>query len=81
MHFAATCRTPQHLVDLYLKSIREKKQKGPNCEAHFNDAKMEVGGSSSVPKESSDNNKPTMDLSTDDMLIEYASGDMFGDLS
>jgi hypothetical protein len=80
-HFAATCRTPQHLVDLYLKSIREKKQKGPNCEAHFNDAKMEVGGSSSVPKESSDDNKPTMDLSTDDMLIEYASGDMFGDLS
>ena len=42
---------------------------------------MEVGASSSVPKESSDNNKPTMDLSTDDMLIEYASGDMFGDLS
>ena len=36
-HEAKYCRTPKHLVDLYLKSMgRERKSQGPRYEAHFN---------------------------------------------
>ncbi|KAJ1285821.1 hypothetical protein BS78_03G307000 [Paspalum vaginatum] len=35
-YFAATCRTLKHLVDLYLKSIRDSNQKDSKFEAHFN---------------------------------------------
>ncbi|KAJ1293733.1 hypothetical protein BS78_01G091600 [Paspalum vaginatum] len=83
-HFVATCRTPKHLVDLYLKSIRDAKQRENKYEAHFNQATEKTGGSSSVPKESPNNKTPSqaMDLPpTDNMLIEYNSNDMFGDLS
>jgi hypothetical protein len=37
MHFAATCRTAKHLVDLYLRSLRDGNKK-PRYEAHFNQA-------------------------------------------
>ncbi|KAJ1264519.1 hypothetical protein BS78_08G007400 [Paspalum vaginatum] len=83
-HFAATCHTPKHLVDLYLKSIRDAKQKENKYEAHFNQATEETGGSSSVPKESPYNktSSQAMDLHpTDNVLIEYNSNDMFEDLS
>ena len=82
-HFAATCHTPKHLVDLYLKSVRDAKQKEKKYEAHFNQTEK-IGGSSSVPKESPNNNALSQDKNlpeTDDMLIEYNSNDMFGDLS
>ena len=81
-HFAATCRTPKHLVDLYLKSVRDSKQKEKKYETHFNQTKK-IGGSSSVQKESPNNNAPSQDKDlpeTDDKLIEYNSSDMFGDL-
>ncbi|KAJ1254816.1 hypothetical protein BS78_K323400 [Paspalum vaginatum] len=83
-HFAATCRTPKHLVDLCLKSIRDAKQRENKYKAHFNQATEETGGSSSVPKESPNNktSSQAVDLPpTDNMLIEYNSNDMFGDLS
>ncbi|KAJ1265710.1 hypothetical protein BS78_08G096900 [Paspalum vaginatum] len=35
-HFAATRRIPKHLVDLYLKSVRDAKQRENKYEAQFN---------------------------------------------
>jgi hypothetical protein len=82
-HFTKDCRTPKHLVALYQKSLKDAEQskgKSPRYEAHFNLAPAvtkEVGCS-----ENNDN----LDLmkeklpSTDDMLVEFTSNDMFGDL-
>jgi hypothetical protein len=82
-HFAKDCRTPKHLVALYQKSLKDAEQskdKSPRYEAHFNLAPAvtkEVG--------CSDNND-NLDLmkeklpSTDDMVMEFTSNDMFGDL-
>jgi hypothetical protein len=82
-HYAKDCRTPKNLVALYQKSLKDAKQskdKEPRYEAHFNLASVvtkEVG--------CSDNND-NLDLmkeklpSTDDMLMEFTSNDMFGDL-
>jgi hypothetical protein len=71
-HFAATCRPPKHLVDLYLKSIRDGNKR-LRYEAHFNQATekdKEIGCS---------NNKATAQQ-IDNMMIEYNSGDICGDL-
>ncbi|KAJ1255406.1 hypothetical protein BS78_K245400 [Paspalum vaginatum] len=46
-HFAAACRTPKHLVDLYLKSIRDSKQKDSKFEAHFNQSTAPIDHASS----------------------------------
>jgi hypothetical protein len=82
-HFAKDCRTPKHFVVLYQKSLNDaarSKDKAPRYEAHFNLAPVvtkEVG--------CSDNND-NLDLmkeklpSTDDILLEFTSNDMFGDL-
>ncbi|KAJ1284099.1 hypothetical protein BS78_03G178200 [Paspalum vaginatum] len=79
-HFAATCRTPKYLVDLYLKSIRDSKQKDSKFEAHFNQstAPADHASSSKVLTESLNNKELT--FATDDMIIQYNSGDMYGDL-
>jgi hypothetical protein len=71
-HFAATCRTPKHLVDLYLRSLRDGNKRS-RYEAHFNQATekdKEIGCS---------NNKASAQQ-MDDMMIEYNSGDICGDL-
>jgi hypothetical protein len=82
-HLAKDCHTPKHLVALYQKSLKDAKQskdKEPRYEAHFNlapAANKEVGCS---------NKNDNLDLmkeklpSTDDMLVEFTSNDMFGDL-
>ena len=70
-HFTATC-TPRHLVDLYLKSIRDGNKRS-RYEAHFNQATekdKEIGCS---------NNKASAQQ-MDNMMIEYNSGDICGDL-
>jgi hypothetical protein len=71
------------LVALYQKSLKDAKQskdKEPRYEAHFNlapAANKKVGCS---------NNNDNLDLmkeklpTTDDMLVEFTSYDMFGDL-
>ncbi|KAJ1286885.1 hypothetical protein BS78_03G386500 [Paspalum vaginatum] len=79
-HFAAPCRTPKHLVDLYLKSIRGAN-KGSKYEAHFNQATEEnkqAACSSKVPHESPNNNAFARDM--DNMMIEYNLGNICGDL-
>jgi hypothetical protein len=41
-HFAKKCRTPQHLVELYQKSLKEANGAKRSYEAHFNDVFKEV---------------------------------------
>jgi hypothetical protein len=86
-HFAKNCRTPKHLVALYQKSLKEAKPaRDTRYEAHFNLASKVVlkeGCSKQAPKQQV-NNKPLnieKDLpSTDNMLIDFSSRDIFRDL-
>jgi hypothetical protein len=86
-HFAKNCRTPKHLVALYQKSLKEAKPAGDKkYEAHFNlatEANKEAGCSKIAPKEQTRSKSLNVEekmSSTDNMLIDFESGDMFGDL-
>jgi len=85
-HATKKCRTPSHLVDLYLKSVGcGHAALGQKYEAHFNirpdTTKNEAGCSQQVPMEPSNNNiREGEDLAdTGNMIVEYASNDIFGD--
>jgi len=85
-HITKKCRTPSHLVDLYLKSVgRGRAAPGQKYEAHFNirpdTTRNEAGCSQQVPMEPSSNNiRGGEDLAdTGNMIVEYASNDIFGD--
>jgi hypothetical protein len=69
------------LVALYQKSLKETKPaEEKRYETHFNlvSENKEVDCSREAPIK---NNTTTMDLpSTDNMLIDFESGDIFGDL-
>ena len=87
MHFAKNCRAPKHLVALYQKSLKEVKPVGDTrYEAHFHLASKVVpkeGCSNQAPKEQVNNNSLNIDEnlpSTDNMLLDFGSRDMFGDL-
>jgi hypothetical protein len=79
-HIAKKCKIPQHLVNLYQKSLKEAGKAKGTYEAHFNVASDEATTSGKRPDEAA---KPS--LSTDDyidgenMIIEYNPNDMFGD--
>ncbi|KAG2590836.1 hypothetical protein PVAP13_5NG461100 [Panicum virgatum] len=85
-HITKKCRTPSHLVDLYLKSVgRGRATQGQKYEAHFNyrpdTTREEASCSQQVPEEPSNNPIPGgEDLATKNMIVEYASNDIFGDL-
>jgi hypothetical protein len=86
-HFAKNCRTPKHLVALYQKSLKEAKPAGDKkYEAHFNlatEANKEAGCSKIAPKEQTRSKSLNIEEkmpSTDNMLIDFESRDMFGDL-
>ena len=60
-HTTKKCRTPSHLVDLYLNSVGHGRVAlGQKYEAHFNirpnTIRNEAGCSQQVPMESSNNN-------------------------
>jgi len=87
LHFAKNCRAPKHLVALYQKSLKEVKPAGDTrYEAYFNLASKSVpkeGYSNQVPKEQVKNNSLNIEEnipSTDNMLLDFGSRDMFGDL-
>ena len=76
------------MVALYQKSIKEVNPAGDTrYEAHFNlayEAIMEVDCSMEAPKEPVNNNAFNIQEnlpSIDDMLLDFASRDMFGDLA
>lgn len=86
-HLTKKCRTPSHLVDLYLKSVgRGRAAPGQKYEAHFNlqpdNSREEAGCSQQIPKESSNNIIPDGKdhRNTENMIVDFASNDMFGDL-
>jgi hypothetical protein len=81
-YFAKACKTPKNLVALYQKSLKETKPaEEKKYETHFNlvSKDKEVGCSREAPIKRK--NTTTKDLpSTDNMLIDFESGDIFGDL-
>jgi len=86
-YFAWNCCATKHLVALYQKSLKEVKSTGDTrYEAHFNLAFETVpkeGCSNQAPKEQVNNNSLNIEEnlpSTDNMLLDFGSGDMFGDL-
>jgi hypothetical protein len=84
-HIAKKCRTPKHFVDLYMKSMGHT-QNTQKHEAHFTSQALETGAMDPTPdgagpsktKTPPSEEEGSMDI--DDMLMEYASNDIFGDL-
>jgi hypothetical protein len=86
-YFTKNCHAPKHLVALYQKSLKEVKPAGDTrYEAHFNlvsEAVSKEGCSNQAPKEQVNNNSLNIEEnlpSIDNMLPDFGSGDMFGDL-
>ena len=84
-HVTKKCRTPRHLVELYLQSMgRNRPAQGPRYEAHFNlqPGNIEASCSQDAPEAPSNTEKfhlPQDSVDTENMMIEYASNDVFGD--
>ena len=83
-HVAKKCRTPKHLVDLYMKSVG-RAHDDQKFEAHFTSFEMETGTSDQVPHGTGPSNavtSPTAEdepLNVDDMIVDNST-DVFGDL-
>uniref|UniRef100_J3NAG2 CCHC-type domain-containing protein n=1 Tax=Oryza brachyantha TaxID=4533 RepID=J3NAG2_ORYBR len=83
-HIAKKCRTPRHLVELYMKSMGPSDN-NKKYEANFTSQVLETGAMDPIPHGAGPSNTKTppneddgsMDI--DDMLIEYASQDIYGD--
>jgi hypothetical protein len=79
-HIVKKCNIPQHLVDLYQKSLKEAEKAKGLYEAHFNTASDEATTSGKRPDEAA---KPSlMDddyIDGENMIIKYNSNDVFGD--
>jgi hypothetical protein len=85
-HVTKKCRTPRHLVNLYLQSMgRNGHAQGARYESHFNlqpDNNMEAGCSQDVqgtPSNTKEFHLPQDSMDKENMMIEYASNDVFGD--
>ncbi len=85
-HIAKKCRTPKHLVDLYMKYMG-RTQNYQKYEAHFASQVLETGAMDPIPEEAEPSKTKTLpsenegSLDIDDMLLEYASNDIYGDLN
>jgi hypothetical protein len=94
-HFARDYTCPNHLVLLYQQSLKKEKSDKPRFEAHFNlaEATPEVGSSllasTKLQNTLVGENLTTVgnklifpqDDETNDMIIEYLSKDLYGDLA
>jgi hypothetical protein len=88
-HTAEKCHTPKHLMALYQKSLgNDKRAQGlrSGYEAHFSiltNSTFEADCSSKDPHNLS-NDEPTLPvdyyMDLDNIMMEYNSNDMFGDL-
>jgi hypothetical protein len=80
-HFARKCWTPEHLVELYQRSLKESNNTKRLYEVHFNDVTKEattsriITSNSEMPK-LTDND----DMDIENTIMEYNSNDVFGDL-
>jgi hypothetical protein len=86
-HLTKKCRTPKHLVELYLNSVgrgrsdQGRSNQGGQFEAHFN-YQDDALGCSVAAEPSNTKAPPLLDATADDindMILEYTSEDMFGD--
>jgi hypothetical protein len=79
-HIAKKCNIPQHLVDLYQKSLKEVGKAKGSYEAHFNAASDEATTSGKCPDEAA---KPSLMVDNyingENMIAEYNLNDVFGD--
>jgi hypothetical protein len=80
-HFARKCSTPKHLVEQYQKSKKESSNNKRLYEVHFNNVTKEDTTSGIIPL------NPKMPKLMDNdgiymenMIMEYNSNDVFGDL-
>jgi hypothetical protein len=79
-HIANKCNIPQHLVDLYQKSLKEAGKTKGSYEAHFNAASDEATTSGKRPDEAT---KPSLIVNDyidgENMVIKYNLNDVFID--
>jgi hypothetical protein len=74
------CKIPQHLVDLYQKSLKETGKAKGSYEAHFNATTDEATTLGMRPDEATKPNPSTDDyIDGENMIVEYNSNDMFRD--
>jgi hypothetical protein len=79
-HITKKCKIPQHLVDLYQKSLKEAGKAKRSYEVHFNATSDEATTSDKHPDEAAKPSPLTDDyIDGENMFIEYNSNDMFGD--
>jgi hypothetical protein len=79
-HIAKKCNIPQHLVDLYQKSLKEAEKVKWSYEAHFNAATDEATTSGKRPDEAAKTSLTAHDyINGENMVVEYNSNDVFGD--
>jgi hypothetical protein len=88
-HTSEKCRTPKHLMALYLKSLRKDKRVqglGAGYEAHFSipTNSMFEAGCSSKDSQNLSTDKPMLNvddyMDSDNTMVEYNSNDMFDNL-
>jgi hypothetical protein len=84
-HPTNKCKTPKHLAILYQQSQGRNEPQGKRFEANFNlhpNDTDEAGCSQDVPSEPSSTTtlqKSQDPMGMENMMVEYASTDMFGD--
>jgi hypothetical protein len=79
-HIVKKCKIPQHLIDLYHKSLKEAGKTIGSYESHFNAASDEATTSGMPPDEAAKPSPTTdNDIDEENMIVEYNSNDMFGD--
>jgi hypothetical protein len=81
-HFAKKCHTPQHLIELYQKSLKKAHGAKRSYKAHFNNVSKETTTSDTKlkePKIPRMTDKEDMDL--ENTIIKYNSNDVFGGLN
>jgi hypothetical protein len=79
-HIAKKCNIPQHLVDLYQKSLKEDGKAKGSFEAHFNATFNDITSLGKIPDEDAYPSLTVKDyIDGEDMIIEYNPNDVFGD--
>jgi hypothetical protein len=81
-NFVKKCQSPQHLVELYQKSLKETNGAKRSYEAHLNDVSKSATTSTTKTEDPktlrmTDN----VDMNLENIIIEYNSNDVFRDLN
>jgi hypothetical protein len=81
-HFARKYPTPQHLVELCQKSLKEANGAKRSYEAHFNNVSKEA---TTLGTQIEDPEIPRMtdnvDMDMENIIVKYNLNDVFGDLN